>query len=420
MASPGHPGRGPARRHLLVFPHIGFPVGAPTELFVFATSIGFLYFPANRTQCGTHGTPAQRDPPAAGTQGEFAHMQLERTRDLAEGEEVAILEHASPARPLIRRTPLTGPIVWDRNTLGPQDGKIHIDTDCQAEIEAFIETLRRNPVPTLLLTPADYELSQCVAMMARARDILENGVGFVILDKLPVHRYSVEECRAIYWMLGQLVARPVAQSFDGKMIYDVTDLGRAYSTSVRGDTTNKNENFHTDNNYNLCAPHYVALFCLHPAMTGGINSIVSFYAVYNEMLKRHPIELVERLYHPFLANRQREHYPGDPMVLSRPLFTYDGQFLDCKLSRHQTLSGYHLASREIDPLGLEALDALESIMAEERWNREFFFERGQIQIVDNRRCGHRRTGFVDYPEPERKRHLLRLWLRDQGRRSYHG
>lgn len=347
-------------------------------------------------------------------------LQVERSRDLAEGEEVTILDTTKPGRPPIRDVPLTGPIVWDRETLGPEDGKVHLDDVALAEIDAFVESLRRNPLPTLLLTPVEHALPRCQALMARARDILRDGVGFVILDKVPVQQYSQEECRAIYWMLGQMVGRPVAQSFDGKMIYDVKDQGRAYSTSVRGDTTRKDQNFHTDNNYNLCPPHYVALFCLHPAMTGGINSIVSFYAVYNEMLKRHPIELVERLYRPFLANRQREHFPGDPMVLNRPLFTYDGEWLDCKLSRHQTLSGYHLAGQTLDPLGLQALDALESIMAEPRWNREFFFERGQIQIVDNRRCGHRRTGFVDYPEPERKRHLLRLWLRDTGRRSYHG
>ncbi len=53
-------------------------------------------------------------------------------------------------------------------------------------------------------------------------------------------------------------------------------------------------------------------------------------------------------------------------------------------------------------------------------SKEFFFERGQIQIVDNRRCGHKRTEFHDYPEPERRRHLVRLWLRDRGRSFYNG
>ena len=52
--------------------------------------------------------------------------------------------------------------------------------------------------------------------------------------------------------------------------------------------------------------------------------------------------------------------------------------------------------------------------------KEFFFEPGQVQIVDNRRCGHRRTGFFDWPEPERRRHLVRLWLRGSGKPFYNG
>jgi alpha-ketoglutarate-dependent taurine dioxygenase len=348
-------------------------------------------------------------------------MELHRQTDLAENEVVVIMEDKTvTANPKIRDTPLTGPIVWDRTTLGPDDGKIHVSDECLAELDNFLVDLRANPLPTLLLNAVDYDMPHCRAMMAKARDILHNGVGFVIIDKLPVETYTLEESRAVYWLLCQMSGRPVAQSFDGKMIYDVKNVERPYSTSVRGDTTNRGQNFHTDNNYNLCPPHFVALFCLHPAKSGGINSIVSFYAAYNEMLKRHPRALIERLYHPYLANRQREHAPGDPMVLRRPLFTYDGTRLNCKLSRHQTLSGYLVAGQEVDPLGMEAIEALESIMMEDRFNRDFFFERGQIQIVDNRRCGHRRTAFEDYDEPERKRHLLRIWLRDEGRRSYLG
>jgi alpha-ketoglutarate-dependent taurine dioxygenase len=51
---------------------------------------------------------------------------------------------------------------------------------------------------------------------------------------------------------------------------------------------------------------------------------------------------------------------------------------------------------------------------------EFRFEPGQIQLVNNRQIGHRRTAFRDWPEPDRKRHLVRLWLRDGGRAFYNG
>ena len=37
-------------------------------------------------------------------------------------------------------------------------------------------------------------------------------------------------------------------------------------------------------------------------------------------------------------------------------------------------------------------------------------EPGDIQIANNLSVLHQRTEFVDHAEPERKRHLLRLWL----------
>ena len=50
----------------------------------------------------------------------------------------------------------------------------------------------------------------------------------------------------------------------------------------------------------------------------------------------------------------------------------------------------------------------------------FDFEPGQMQLIDNRALGHKRTGFCDWPEDERKRLLVRLWLRDSGNRAYDG
>jgi hypothetical protein len=38
------------------------------------------------------------------------------------------------------------------------------------------------------------------------------------------------------------------------------------------------------------------------------------------------------------------------------------------------------------------------------------FKPGDVQLVHNHTLLHDRTGFVDWPERERRRHLLRLWL----------
>lgn len=51
---------------------------------------------------------------------------------------------------------------------------------------------------------------------------------------------------------------------------------------------------------------------------------------------------------------------------------------------------------------------------------DFHFEVGQMQFVNNRQIAHKQTAFRGWPEPERKRHLVRLWLRDRGRPFYNG
>jgi len=328
-------------------------------------------------------------------------------------------DHPEVEASRIPRSKLDGPIVWTRDSLSPTDGIVALDPDAAAELDAMIALLRDNPLPVEFLEPSMFKLAACTQLMERCRQILEEGVGFVIIDRLPMERYSRAEAKAAYWVLAQLLSRPVAQSWDGKVIYDVRDTGKRPGNGVRPDITNAEQNFHTDNSYNLCPPDYVALLCLQTAKAGGVSSIVSFYTVLNEMLARRP-DLVDRLFMPYLFDRQKEHAPDSPPVISHPLMQMDGDSVLCRLSHRHVVNGYKMAGMELDPVSEEALETLESIMRQPEFIREFYFEPGQIQIVDNRRLGHRRSGFTDYEEEDRKRHLIRLWLRREGRRFYNG
>lgn len=314
---------------------------------------------------------------------------------------------------------LDGRIAWTRDSLSSSDGVLALTPDCLSEIREVAALLKDNPIPVLALNPDAFDMPSCKRSMAEARRELDQGVGFVLVDRLPVDEFGRETATAIYWLFCSMVARPVAQKWDGRMVYDVRDTGQKPGNGVRPDITNVEQNFHTDNSYNLCPPDYVALLCLQTAKLGGISRIVSFASAHNEMRRRHP-ELLPRLYRPYWFDRQREHAPDDVKVLSHPLFEAEGGRLLARLSRFQVVNGYKLAMEALDDEGAAALDALEAIMNQPGLGKEFFFERGQIQILDNRRCGHKRTEFQDHPEPERKRHLVRLWLRERGRIFYNG
>jgi len=309
---------------------------------------------------------------------------------------------------------------WSAETLAGNEGRLELGEACQAEVVALAELLTDNPLPTTCLKPDDFELPQCRAAMARAKAELEEGCGFVIVDRLPLHAMSREAALGVYWLLLAMLGRAVAQSWDGKMLYRVADItGRPPGDGIRPDVTNAEQNFHTDNSYNLCPPEHVALLCLQPAKSGGISRVASLHTAHNLMRERHP-DLLARLYQPFYMDRQREHAGDDVKFIERPVLRNELGRLRARLSGQLIRQGYALVGRDLDPEGAAALAALYEILNDPGLYTEFFFEPGQIQIVDNRFLAHKRTGFTDWPEPARKRELIRLWLRGAGRPFYNG
>ena len=316
--------------------------------------------------------------------------------------------------------PFVGAAAWIGSELKEDTGVIPLSHAVVAEILELAKALTANPLPALALAPEDFALPACRALMSEVHTALSEGPGFVIIDRLPLEALTRDAAIKVYWMLARMISRPVAQTWTGEMIYTVADLtGKKPGIGIRRDVTNAEQNFHNDNSYNVCPPDYVALLCLNTAKSGGISRVVSLETAHNRMLERHP-DLLPRLYQPFHFDRQREHAPAAQMTISRPVFHIEGGNLKSRLSRYLIEQGHALAGEPLDAMGIAALEALTAIIDEPALYKEFHFAPGQIQILDNRRLGHKRTSFEDWPEPERKRTLIRLWLRNHGRPFYNG
>jgi hypothetical protein len=74
----------------------------------------------------------------------------------------------------------------------------------------------------------------------------------------------------------------------------------------------------------------------------------------------------------------------------------------------------------MDKETMTSLDLIERIFEEEEFTLEFQLVPGLLEYTNNFVIGHSRTAFEDYPELLWKRWLVRLWLRDRGRRAYVG
>ena len=307
---------------------------------------------------------------------------------------------------------------WIRNTLSPPDWLVPLPPGAVDELESVVQGLRREPLPTLLLSPAQFALPQCRLVMAAVARQLRDGIGLAVLDRVPVERFSAEENRALGWLLGSLLGRLVAQKWDGTMLYDVRDTGRALTYGVRRSVTNLDLQFHTDAAWLAAPPELVGLLCLHPALEGGVSRFVSLQTAHDELERREP-ELLRRLYAPFPWDRQAEHAPDDSKVTHQPVFAATPAGLRCRYNQSLIENGASLAGTTLDGAGREAVTAMSAALNSPAMWVEFTIEKGQLQYLNNWLFAHSRTPFRDADEPERKRHLLRLWNRDEGRQAFH-
>lgn len=314
------------------------------------------------------------------------------------------------------------PQAWTRDTIAPADWTVTLTEAATRELLAVRDEIRRAPVPTFLLDPKDFALEASRAVMAEVRRVTRSGPMFAVLDRLPMAEITRDEAIQLYWLLSSLLARPVAQKITGQMFYDVMDTGAKLKpgSGIRPTVTNVDLRFHNDNSYNDTPPEYVCLLCLHPAKQGGISQVMSVATVHAALAQRHP-ELMARLYRPFWYDRHAEHHADEPTTFAAPIFERgaDGT-IKARLALSEIHAGYELRGERMDNETAAALAAVQSVFDQPELHVELGFAPGQIQFVNNRATGHARTEFTDFPEPERKRHLVRLWLRDAGKRGYCG
>jgi hypothetical protein len=234
---------------------------------------------------------------------------------------------------------------------------------------------------------------------------LTEGRGFVLIRGLPVAEITRAQAGAAFYGMGTYLGRAVSQNPMGHVLGHVKDMGKDYEDPMaRGYQTAAQMAFHSDQ----C--DYVGLLCLQPSKTGGASLIVSSTTCYNEMCKRRP-DLAKALCKDFYFTKHGEVKSGEDPWYRMPIFAFEDGYLSIRgagahVRKAQGLPGVPPFS-DADKEALKLFQELATELA-----MPMDFEQGDIQLLHNHVMLHTRTAFEDYPEPERKRHLMRLWLTD--------
>ena len=306
--------------------------------------------------------------------------------------------------------PVVDPAAWTPETLGSLDDFSYFITDSDAEeLVAGVTAFRRHGVPIEDVSRKNFPLNRFANVLADVRRELIDGRGLVMIRNFPLRRLDREQQVIAYLGLGAHLGKTMSQNRHGHIVGHVKDLGGDYAASnTRGYMTRAEMRFHSD------ACDYVGLLCLQTAKTGGASRVSSSVTVYNRVLAQRP-DLAKELCNDFYRSRSGEFDPGEASWIKHPIFCFaEGYFsaigLGAAIDKAQKLPGvppFTQLQKEAVAFYRATVDACAVDMD---------FQPGDIQLLNNFVTLHTRREYEDWPEPERKRHLLRLWLSDPSSR----
>jgi hypothetical protein len=307
------------------------------------------------------------------------------------------------------RAPVEGPSAWigaDLRTR-PETWTYRLTQSDIAEIQAATAGVIARGIDIAEVTRDSFPLPTFAAVLAGHREALLHGRGFVLLRGLPVDAKPMRESAISFCGIGSHIGTFRSQNAKGHLLGHVRNLGgppASVDPTVRAYATAERQTFHTDG----C--DVVGLLCLKPAKSGGLSSIVSSMTMYNRMAASRP-DLASRLFAPMPFDRRGETPEGAlPFYIMPVLTDYAGRLTCSYLRRNINSSQRHPDAPRLTPDDLAALDMWDDLANDGGLRLDIVLEPGDIQFVYNHTTLHDRTAFEDWPEEDRKRHLLRLWL----------
>jgi hypothetical protein len=155
----------------------------------------------------------------------------------------------------------------------------------------------------------------------------------------------------------------------------------------------------------------VGLLCLRHAKAGGLSRIASAACIHNVILEERP-ELLEPLYKGFVYHRLDEDRGNTPVLTSHrvPVFARSLTGRLCCFFIPGPIERAERHGIRIDPKAQEAIDYFVAVAKRPGVYYDMNLMPGEVQFLNNRAVLHSRTHYEDYPELDRRRHMLRLWL----------
>jgi hypothetical protein len=310
--------------------------------------------------------------------------------------------------------PVEGAANWKGPELAGSTDWIYTLTDEDvAEIDAALAHVRSKRLKIPAITRRDFPLPKLGAKLAAILEEIEHGRGFVLMRGLPVERLGEADATAAYWGIGTWFGEVAPQNMMGELLGHVRAIGGDWNRNfnIRGYQTTVHLPFHCDKS------DMVGLLCLQTAKAGGASCIASSVAIHDEILRTRP-DLLEALYQDFCIDHRGEQFDGEAPYYVAPVFAvHKGRFF-ARFGQKYVESAQRFPDvPRLTAAQVEAMDLFSKLALSDEFRLDMIFERGDMQFLNNHLIVHSRDDYEDRPEPERRRHLLRMLLFTEANRD---
>ena len=227
--------------------------------------------------------------------------------------------------------------------------------------------------------------------------------GFALVSGLG-HHESIAVTTQRLLELSEQLGTVLPQSPRNETVEDIRDFSDTGEKDERGYRSGGELSLHSD------PPTLIVLHCLQPAKSGGETYLVNVKKIHDVIGAEAP-ELLDVLYQGF-PHVEIDGHSGEmrPAEEQRPIFMCRDQLVSCVHYRPFTEKAALDSGRPLSQQQIDALDIFDKYANHQDFALRFYLQPGETIILHNRVVLHARTDYEDWPEPDKRRHLLRVWI----------
>ncbi|PVH70324.1 Clavaminate synthase-like protein [Cadophora sp. DSE1049] len=305
---------------------------------------------------------------------------------------------------------VVSPTAWSgadiKKDPSPERYTLTLTQDQITELEQACSKFQGLGLPLDSVSQETFPLPTIGSRLKKLAKVLTNGVSFFFIRGLDSNRYSSEMNVIIYLGISSYIgAKRGRQDEYGNMLLHLTDLGpsAAALNERQAPYSNVSQPFHTDTG------DIIGLYSLGESECGGESQLVPMATVYNEIAKSRPDIIRLLASHSWLFDRfgQQPAYTIRPILFpvadDKVLLSFSRRPLVGSMSSPRSSGIPDLSSGHV-----EALNAVQFVGEQHAMSTKL--KAGEMLFWNNLAMLHSRAGFTD--APGHRRHLLRLWLRN--------